>query len=72
MQLPGTNRKVLHEALQDKSAAMYEPIQLKESRSTIVSCGRHPQTFQAQFGRYAASVIMTVGGWARIAIKGQS
>lgn len=66
MRIPGTNRKVLHEALQDKSAAMYEPIQLKESRFTIVSCGRDPQTFQAQFGRYAASVIMTVGGRAGV------
>ncbi|UZJ51803.1 hypothetical protein CBS101457_001123 [Exobasidium rhododendri] len=54
------NRKILHEALQDKSAANYEPIQLKESRATIVACEREKNSFQDQFGRYAASVIMTV------------
>jgi hypothetical protein len=56
----GVNRKVIHEALQDKAAAKYEPIQLKESRATIVAVEKHRNSFQSQFGRYAASVIMTV------------
>lgn len=53
-------RKILHEALTPAMARNYEPIQQEEATRTAVAIGRDPATFQHQFRRYAASVIMTV------------
>lgn len=53
-------RKIMHEALQDKAAKQYEPIQSKEARIAMLHLGRAPQDFQRIFKRYAASAIMQV------------
>ncbi|KAL8293231.1 hypothetical protein RQP46_000925 [Phenoliferia psychrophenolica] len=53
-------RKVMHQGLQPKSAASYEPIQEAAARTMIRDILSDPDDFQTHAKTYAASVIMTV------------
>ncbi len=55
-----TYRRIMHEAVNSTAARQYEGIQEREARLTALQIGREPESFRAQFDRYAASVIMTL------------
>lgn len=53
-------RKIMHESLNNTVAVNYEGIQEKEATLTLEAIGQDPGNFRRQFGRYAASAIMTI------------